>query len=99
MTKIDTLVDHHFLGEVRAGRLPRKGRRVVRDWADRVRDWCAATRFVGLSILESPSPVGDHGLVAFAATLSQDGVESVLRERSAFHRRDGAWFYHSGAAL
>ena len=69
------------------------------DWADRVRDWCAATRFVGLSILESPSPVGDHGLVAFAATLSQDGVESVLRERSAFHRRDGAWFYHSGAAL
>ena len=69
------------------------------DWADRVRDWCAATRFVGLSVLESPSPVGDRGLVAFAATLSQDGVEWVLRERSAFHRRNGAWFYHSGAAL
>ena len=60
---------------------------------------CAATRFVGPSVLESPSPVGDRGLVAFAATLSQDGAESVLRERSVFHRRNGAWFYHSGVAL
>ncbi len=69
------------------------------DWGERVQAWCASTRFLGLTVLESPKPVGDQGWVAFAATLGRDGVETLLRERSCFHRVDGAWLYHSGVVF
>ena len=69
------------------------------DWAEQVKAWCASTRFVGLRVLDAPSPTGDRGVVAFAATLWQSGEQTVLRERSAFHRVGGAWLYHSGVSF
>lgn len=69
------------------------------DWAQRVQAWCAETRFLGLTILESPPPTGDRGVVAFAATLGRGDERTLLRERSLFHRVGGAWLYHSGVAF
>ena len=64
-------------------------------WLREVRDFCDATDFDGLEILETRSEE-ERAWVRFRARLRQDGRDASFDERSLFHRRDGRWRYHSG---
>lgn len=68
-------------------------------WRERIAAFCAATRFVGLAILDAPPPSGDEGFVTFRAVLTQGGRDATFTERSRFLRVDGRWRYHSGERL
>jgi len=69
-------------------------------WAERIRSFSTATRFVGLSIDASPVPQDGVGYVTFTASLQQHGEDASFTERSRFtaHPARG-WRYHSGERL
>jgi SEC-C motif-containing protein len=62
-------------------------------WIAEIAAFCAATRFVGLDILDAPPPSGDDGIVVFRARIVQGGHDASFEERSRFRRRDGRWRY------
>lgn len=68
-------------------------------WRDRIAAFCAATRFVGLDILDAPPPGAAEGEVAFRALLEREGQPAPMAERSRFVRQQGRWLYHSGAPI
>ncbi|MED5371363.1 MAG: YchJ family metal-binding protein [Myxococcota bacterium] len=64
-------------------------------WADELREWCAATQFLGLKIVDRVVQ-GDTAWVQFHATLRSNGRDASFGERSAFTLLNGRWRYHSG---
>ena len=64
-------------------------------WAEQVRAFCAATRFVGLEV-HAAGGDEETGWVSFRATLSQEGRDVSFSERSTFKRSERRWLYHSG---
>ncbi len=68
-------------------------------WQRELHDFCTRTRFLGLRILEAPPPEGDHGVVAFYATLERDGQDVSFGERSRFLCRGGRWLYVDGERI
>jgi SEC-C motif domain protein len=61
-------------------------------WRRDVLTFSRQTEFDGLEVLEHEEDC-DRAHVLFVASLRQDGVPAPLRERSAFQRRDGRWYY------
>ena len=64
----------------------------TRAWRAELEAYCAAVRFVGLTVHEA-SADGDTGRVGFTARFVHDGEERSLSEHSRFVRRDGRWLY------
>lgn len=64
-------------------------------WADDLRAYCAATRFLGLTV-QSAETRGDTGVVTFRALWARGGDMGALDERSTFYRVGGRWLYHDG---
>lgn len=56
------------------------------------------TKWLALRILDAPPAVGDEGTVEFAAWFEAKPM-GQLRERSAFVREGGRWFYRAGTIL
>ncbi len=70
---------------------------VVR-WHLQLQQFSSKTRFEGLELIdEEEGPI--QALVAFRATLSQDGHDTSFSERSLFVLHEGRWLYHSGERL
>ena len=67
-------------------------------WRSDVGRFCDETEFVKLSICTA-NVSGARGEVHFRADLIQNGIPSVLEERSLFVYQDGRWFYHSALPL
>lgn len=65
-------------------------------WRASVLAFHARCQFPGVTILEAPTPVGDHGTVTFHARLRSGGRDVGFTERSRFVRRDGCWLYVDG---
>ncbi len=71
-------------------------RKNVKAWRADVTDYCKAVQFLGLSILGSQALSENTATVTFKATLAQDGISSVLTEKSIFVKIGQRWLYHSG---
>jgi len=70
---------------------------VVR-WQLQLQQFTSKTHFEGLEVIdEEEGPI--QALVAFRATLSQDGHDASFSERSLFVLHEGRWLYHSGERL
>ena len=67
----------------------------TRAWRAELEAYCAAVRFVGLTVHEA-SEDGDTGRVRFTARYVHGGAEQVIAEHSRFVRRDGRWLYLDG---
>jgi SEC-C motif domain protein len=69
-------------------------------WAAEIREFCEATRFVGLRIRANETREADSGpesgMVEFEAKLLRAGRDVSLIERSEFVHVDGRWLYHDG---
>jgi SEC-C motif-containing protein len=61
--------------------------------------WSKASTWLGLEIVEAPSPTRDEGFVEFKARFSQHGSVQVHHERSRFVRDGGRWYFESGDRL
>jgi len=68
----------------------------VRAWADELRQYCAAVRFLGLKV-DTSGEDGESGRVRFYARLSMDGRDVSFGEDSRFLRVEGRWLYVDGA--
>ena len=66
-------------------------------WRAEIKQFCAATRFEGLSI-EKVEPGEPEAWVTFRAVLSQDGRDASFTERSRFVLSDD-WRYADGERL
>ena len=64
-------------------------------WRAELAAYCAATAFLGLTVLGSGAD-GDHGWVQFHARLSVGGQDRSFGERSTFVREGGRWLYVDG---
>ncbi|MDP2314787.1 MAG: YchJ family metal-binding protein [Pseudomonadota bacterium] len=70
----------------------------VRAWAEELRQYCAAVRFVGLTV-HAASEEGDTGRVRFYARMTLDGRDVSFGEDSRFSRVDGRWTYVDGERI
>jgi SEC-C motif-containing protein len=68
----------------------------VRAWAEELRRYCAAVRFLGLTV-DTSGEDGDTGRVRFYARMALDGRDVSFGEDSRFRRVDGRWLYVDGA--
>jgi SEC-C motif-containing protein len=68
-------------------------------WRASLADFCRASRFVGLQILETGPLAGTDAFVAFRARLLQDGADASFGERSRFRQLDGVWKYLDGEPI
>ena len=68
----------------------------VRAWAEELRRYCAAVRFLGLTV-DTSGEGGDTGRVRFYARMALDGRDVSFGEDSRFLRVDGRWLYVDGA--
>lgn len=64
-------------------------------WSAELRAYCAAVRFLGLTVHEA-SEDGDTGRVRFTAVYEHDGRDGVIEEDSRFVREGGRWRYVDG---
>lgn len=63
-------------------------------WRASLRDWCRATRFLGLELLAVDEALPqEEASVTFRATLSQGAQDISFTERSRFRRHEGRWKY------
>jgi SEC-C motif-containing protein len=67
---------------------------------ERLTRWSKSSTWLGLRVMtvEGGSADHEHGTVAFAARFF-DGKNHEHRERSAFRKHDGRWFYVGGSPL
>ena len=69
-------------------------------WLASIQSFSAATRFLGLRIVEASEIDGMRATVTFHATLQQGGKDASFTEQSTFLREaDGRWRYRSGIRL
>ena len=64
-------------------------------WRADIEDFCRNTEFIGLTLSEI-TVNADHAYVQFSAQISQNGVRTVMTERSSFSLTMGEWRYVSG---
>ncbi len=68
----------------------------VAAWKAELREYCRATTFVGLRVLEhGVEQDADRAYVLFHAELLQDTTPVGFTERSLFVRANGRWLYDS----
>ena len=67
-------------------------------WHQQLQQFASHTQFEGLELIDEEQG-SVQALVAFRATLSQDGRDTSFSERSLFVLHDGRWLYHSGERL
>ncbi len=58
-----------------------------------LKQYCEMTSFIGLSILEAPTPTETQGFVKFHAVMHQNGRDVSFVENSYFERVNGRWIY------
>ncbi|MEM7333202.1 MAG: YchJ family metal-binding protein [Chloroflexota bacterium] len=58
-----------------------------------LKQYCQITSFIGLSILEAPTPTGHQGTVKFHAVMHQNGRDVSYTENSYFEKVKGQWIY------
>ena len=63
-----------------------------------MREWSRTAIWQGLEIVDAPTIANDatEGEVEFIARYHSENKDHVLRERSQFVKKDGAWFYVDG---
>jgi SEC-C motif-containing protein len=66
-------------------------------WTRDLVDFCTKTRFLGLTLLETPPPQHNTGTVTFRVTLKQGEKDVSFTEQSRFRNVDGRWLYTDGA--
>lgn len=64
-----------------------------------LKQYCQQTQFIGLNILEQPTPTEAKGMVTFHAVMYQNGRDVSFTERSWFEKINGRWLYTHGDAL
>lgn len=64
-------------------------------WKKNIIEFCHATKFLGLEILDEWQKNG-KALVTFFAQLQQQENDVSFTERSSFLREDGKWLYFQG---
>lgn len=69
--------------------------------AEKALEWAESSEWLGLEIVSTRdgSEGDDVGTVEFVASFRADGDEREHRERSAFVRRNGKWYYKDGRVL
>jgi len=68
---------------------------------ERARQWAEESKWLGLEIVstEAGGPDDDEGKVEFIAHYNNDDGEQQHRERSAFTKRGGVWYFTVGKVL
>ena len=62
-------------------------------WRTELEQFCAGTRFEGLTILAESDWEGSEATVTFRVVLRQRGEDASFEECSLFRRRSDRWFY------
>ena len=59
--------------------------------------WASSVRWLGLTILDTPSFSEQRGTVTFFARFFENDVKKYIFEKSDFEKIDGMWYYIDGA--
>jgi len=65
-------------------------------WIQQIQAFCKSTKFIGLEILAFEEASPKAAMVAFVATLEQQGLLVELVEKSLFTKEGPCWLYLNG---
>lgn len=55
--------------------------------------WASSVKWLGLTVVEAPTPKNNTGTVTFYARFSENNTQKEIIEKSLFEKIDDAWFY------
>lgn len=58
--------------------------------------WASSVKWLGLTVIDTPTPSETHGNVTFFARFSENGIQKYIYEKSDFEKMGDEWFYVNG---
>ena len=67
--------------------------------ANNARAWASSVQWLGLTVIDAPTPSDKMGTVTFFARFSENGSNQFIFEKSHFEKINDEWFYTQGATV